>query len=98
MEKFDSAEIRLHDPELIWVHLFNNPTYDSVDKNEYLATLKASRWYGPYNWSSGNWLYFITITKTGKNEYFVTLEMDLTDPVSQNATLYFYKGNLEIGK
>ena len=98
VEKFDNAKIFVHNKSRLWDHLARNPLYDPVDKAAFCETIKQCRWYGPYRWESGDWFYFISINQEGDNQFYVSLELDLTKNSSQTASFYFYWSNSYIGK
>lgn len=41
-----------------------------VDKNEYLESIKSSKWYGPYKWSWKEYYYFYSISDDGQNSFY----------------------------
>lgn len=47
VESIDARKISLHDENHIWDHVGFDPS-NSVDKVDFIKTLRRSRWYGPY--------------------------------------------------
>ena len=73
----------------------NDPTKERVDKNQYLMTIKNSKWYGPYKLEAGEFYYFYALDSTGKNDYFVDFVIYLNQ--SPCLFLYYHKKTQLIG-
>ena len=94
--KFNQAQIRLHDLSDFYAHVGNDASKEPVDKNEYLMTIKNSKWYGPYKLDAGDFYYFYAIDNLGKYEYFVDFVVYLNQ--SPCLFLYYHKNSSLIGQ
>ena len=79
LSDFNTKKIQLHDPKHLWSNLSNNPKKQKVDKNFFIYTLKRSKWYGPYKHDLLESFYFFSMTDSGNNEMYVTLEVRLLE-------------------
>lgn len=92
-ENFKSKQISLYDTfDFIEFATFCDP----VDVDLYLATIKDSRWHGPYKDDDAAYYYFPAINSSGDNQYFVMLSVDLETPEAFSVQLDYLKNSYPI--
>lgn len=83
-KEFNDARIMVLDPAL----LHNRP---DVIKKDFAASIKASKWCGPYKHDFEEIYAFYTITEDGKNQYYTELELSFNTSQSQSLIFYCFK-------
>ena len=77
MKNFSDKNISLHDTGCLYSEVEKgiNPGSPPVLKDNYLESVKRSKWYGPYGKSTG-WHVFVGLTDHGDNPYIATVIID----------------------
>lgn len=89
MRRFDEAEIKLHDTDVLWVNSSNG---QPVDKSDYINAIKTCKWYGPYQGQGGQPCFY-SFNNDRSNKYWLKLLVDFSE---KKVTLSYRKSNSDI--
>lgn len=66
------------------------------DREPFLQAIRNQKWHGPYKSDRYDEFYFVSLDRSGDNEYFILLQIDLNQFPHEYISLFFYKNNSEI--